>query len=148
MDLPTLSGLLFGFEQFFAERPRSQTNEMDFRPRIIPLDLATAIQALPDAKEVYHIILYSDRAEVWLRQQWLTSCSYHASLRGTAADYFKSRALHFSLYDSVKQRMGISDPNVLATVVAAIETDQLSPQLVDIFKLGDVISQYKQHKTK
>ena len=146
MDTQTLSGLLFGFDIAFGVRPRSRTNDFDFPPRIVPIEVGTAIKEIPGWESAYHIIAYETVCEVWPLSQWRDSVSRRDTFKNLAHHDIKKRSLHYSLSDAIQKRIPIRDVNTIATITAAIEEDKLTPELLKIFNLVDVVEEYKKQK--
>ena len=146
MDTQTLSGLLFGFDIAFGVRPRSRTNDYDFPPRIVPTEVADAIKEIPGWESAYHIVVYDNLCEVWPLAQWRDSVSRRETFKNLAQKDIQRRSLHYSLSDAIQRRIPIRDVNTIATITAAIEEDKLSPDMLKLFNLVDVVEEYKKQK--
>lgn len=141
MDTDVLSGLLFGFPDFFGVRPATQTNEHDFKPRLVPLKVAEFIKEL-DTTNKFHIIILESHAEVWVKSQWLDSISFRNTLRPSVQESYRQANKELVLRESIKRRLALTDPSLLATFVEAVKTNSLNEQLVQAFKLQDIIAEY------
>lgn len=147
MDLATLHGLLFGFDQYFGHRAVSRTNPYDFPPRILPLEVGIALKEIENISSILHIIEYKDRCEVWPLDQWRKSTSFQESLRGVASKALEERDRHYSLQETLFKRFGLRDINTIETISTAIEGGIIHPEhpLAVAFGIADIIREYTKH---
>lgn len=141
MDLDILTGLLFGFPEFFGVRSKTRTNDFDFPPRLIPLKVGEMIKEL-DTVGRFHVITLDTHAEVWPKSQWLDSVSMRTATRQSAREHLLLRDKELTMEAELKRRLALTDQSLLATLMAAIREKSLNQQLIDALKLQDIVDKY------
>jgi hypothetical protein len=142
MDIEILSGLLFGFPEFFGVKATSQTSDWDFAPRVVPIKIAEIIKEVDPSSVHFHVIINQQQAEVWLKKEWLTSVSFRNTLRPDVLEHYRKRNKDLVLEQSLKLRLALRDENLLATFVQAIKDRSLNEQVAKTFKIEDIIKEY------
>lgn len=95
LSLPTLSSLLYSFDEFFGERPASLNihDRPIFLILIIPYALGVQIRNADIEEKFFHIEFdpaHPDRADLWNSKAWAESLTKRLRLAGQVATYAMS----------------------------------------------------------